>query len=151
VCIIDWENSGPADPRQELACVLFEFARADSGRTRALINAYREAGGPARVYRRGHFSVLIAQLGHITEAAGSDWLNPNSPSPKRADSAWIGEVLDEPHIRELLELFAEVYAPSTLGSFLRAFTHGRTRQLAGASRVFLVELARPSRTLSVNG
>ena len=29
VCVIDWENSGPADPSQELGCVLFEFARAD--------------------------------------------------------------------------------------------------------------------------
>jgi hypothetical protein len=37
-------------------------------------------------------------------------------------------------------LFAEVYAPSTLGSFLRAFTHGHTRQLAAASRRVLVNL-----------
>lgn len=38
-------------------------------------------------------------------------------------------------------LFAEVYAPSTLGSFLRAFTHGHTRQLASVARQFLVALA----------
>ena len=31
VCVIDWENSGPADPSQELGCVLFEFARGDLG------------------------------------------------------------------------------------------------------------------------
>lgn len=104
VCVVDWENSGPADPNQELACVLFEFARGDVGRVRALTNAYQEAGGPARVRRRGHFSMLIAQLGHITEAAAMDWLNPNPRSPNRADStAWISEVLDEPHTRELLE------------------------------------------------
>jgi hypothetical protein len=61
------------------------------------------AGVPApRV--RGHFSMLIAQLGHITEIAGTDWLKPNPRSPTRADSAaWIGEILDEPHTRELLE------------------------------------------------
>ena len=104
VCVIDWENSGPADPSQELGCVLFEFARADPGRARALTSAYREAGGPATVNRRGHFSMLIAQLGHITEIAATDWLKPNPRSPQRADSAaWIGEVLDEPHTRELLE------------------------------------------------
>jgi Ser/Thr protein kinase RdoA (MazF antagonist) len=104
VCVIDWENSGPADPSQELGCVLFEFARADPGRARALTEAYREAGGPATVNRRGHFSMLIAQLGHITEAAATDWLEPNPRSPERADSAaWIGEVLEEPHTRELLE------------------------------------------------
>src|SRR5690349_13151590 len=104
VCIIDWENSGPADPSQELGCVLFEFARIDPGRARALTQAYRQAGGPAAVHRRGHFSMLIAQLGHITEAAATDWLEPNLRSPERTDSAaWISEVLDQPHARDLLE------------------------------------------------
>lgn len=104
VCVIDWEDSGAADPSQELGCVLFEFARTDPGRARALTQAYRQASGPAAVNRRGHFSMLIAQLGHITQAAGTDWLEPNPRSPERADSAaWISEVLDEPHTRELLE------------------------------------------------
>ncbi len=103
ICVIDWENSGPADPSQELGCVLFEFTRADPGRARALTQAYQQAGGPARVNRRGHFSMLIAQLGHITETAATDWINPNPRSPERTDSAaWIGEVLDQPHTRELL-------------------------------------------------
>jgi Ser/Thr protein kinase RdoA (MazF antagonist) len=107
ICVIDWENSGPADPSQELGCVLFEFARRDPGRARALTAAYRDAGGPGTVDRRGHFSMLIAQLGHITELAATDWLVPNPRSPQRADSAaWIGEVLDEPHARELLDAIA---------------------------------------------
>ena len=38
-------------------------------------------------------------------------------------------------------LFGGVYAPSTLGSFLRAFTHGRTRQLDAVARRLLVDLA----------
>jgi aminoglycoside phosphotransferase (APT) family kinase protein len=104
LCVIDWENSGPADPSQELGCVLFEFGRSDPGRARALIDAYVTADGPASVSRRGHFSMLIAVLGHVTEIAASDWLEPNVRSPQRADSeAWIGEVLDEPHTREVLE------------------------------------------------
>ena len=113
VCVIDWENSGPADPSQELGCVLFEFGRADPGRARALAGAYRQAGGPAAVNRRGHFSMLIAQLGHITEMAATDWLTPNPRSPGRADSAaWIGEVLEEPHTRELLgTILAAVQEP----------------------------------------
>jgi Ser/Thr protein kinase RdoA (MazF antagonist) len=103
VCVIDWENSGPADPSQELGCVLFEFGRADRGRARALVDAYRAAGGPATVARRGHFSMLIAQLGHIAEVAAADWLEPNPRSPQRTDAAaWIGEVLDEPHTRDVL-------------------------------------------------
>jgi Ser/Thr protein kinase RdoA (MazF antagonist) len=105
VCIIDWENSGPADLNHELGCVLFEFARSDPGRARALVDAYRHAGGPAEVNRPGHFSMLIAQLGHITEIAATDWLTPNPRSPDRADAAaWIGEVLDEPHSRDVLKI-----------------------------------------------
>lgn len=104
LCVVDWEESGAADPSHELGYVLFEFGRTDPGRARALTAAYREAGGPGEVSRRGHFSMLIAQLGHITEIAGRDWLEPNPRSPERADSAaWIAEVFDEPHTREVLD------------------------------------------------
>jgi hypothetical protein len=69
---------------------------------------YFSARSPNWEARRGHFSMLIAQLGHITETAATDWLKPNPRSPQRADSAaWIGEVLDEPHTRELLEAILE--------------------------------------------
>jgi len=45
-------------------------------------------------------------------------------------------------------LFGTVYAPSTLGSFLRKFTHGHVLQLQSASREFLVQLARRTPLLS---
>ncbi|WP_426563550.1 phosphotransferase enzyme family protein [Angustibacter sp. McL0619] len=113
VCVIDWENSGPADPRQELGYVLFEFARSDPGRARALTGAYASAGGTGCVAERGDFSLLIAMLGHITEIAGTDWLEPNVRSPDRSDSAaWIGEVLDEPHTRALLDSLLTAVATS---------------------------------------
>lgn len=118
ICVVDWEESGPADPSQELGYVLFEFARGDPGRARALTDAYRAAGGPARVNRRGHFTMLIAQLGHVTELAATDWLEPNQRSPDRADSAaWISEVFDEPHTRELLDaLLTAVATPPDVAS-----------------------------------
>jgi len=104
ISVIDWENSGPADPTHELACVLFEFARDDHGRARALLGGYTAEGGPAVLTNRSDFSMLIAQLGHITELAASDWLTPNPRSPSRADAeAWVREVLDEPHTRILLD------------------------------------------------
>lgn len=107
--------SGSADRSQELGCVLFEFPRTDTGRARALINAHHEAGGPAIENRRGHFFMLIAQLGHITEIVAPDWLKPNARSPSRADSAaWIGEVLDEPHTREVLENLLAAVCQGTL-------------------------------------
>jgi aminoglycoside phosphotransferase (APT) family kinase protein len=126
VCVIDWENSGLADPSHELGCVLFEFARADPGRVRALIDAYGQAGGPAQVNRRGHFSMLIAQLGHITELAASDWLQPNARSPERADSAaWIAEVLDEPHTGELLDSILKATVSARCQAGRRPFFRGQ--------------------------
>jgi hypothetical protein len=38
-------------------------------------------------------------------------------------------------------LFRQVYAPATLGQFLREFTHGHTSQLAAVARAHLVNLA----------
>lgn len=116
LCVIDWEDSGPADPSMELAAVLFEFGRSDTGRVRALVEAYRGAGGPAVVSRRGHFTMLIAQLGHITATASSDWLRPNPRSPSREDAhTWVAEVFDWPHTRVVLEgLLAAVCAPGDL-------------------------------------
>jgi Ser/Thr protein kinase RdoA (MazF antagonist) len=104
LCVIDWEDSGPADPSMELAAVLFEFGRSDPGRARALVDAYRAAGGPGTVSRRGHFTMLIAQLGHITATASADWLEPNPRSPSRAAAhAWVDEVFEEPHTRAVLD------------------------------------------------
>lgn len=103
LCVIDWDNSGLADPAQELGCVLFEFTAGSPDRARLLYDAYRNAGGPARVDRPGHFSMLIAELGHIREMACRDWLQPNPRSPERADSAAsFAEFVDRPHHREVL-------------------------------------------------
>ena len=82
LCVIDWENCGLADPSQELALVLFEFGRDDQ-RARTLYRAYLEAGGPGRIDRRGNFSMLIAQLGHIGEDACRRWLDPGESEAER--------------------------------------------------------------------
>ena len=83
LCVIDWENCGLADPSQELALVLFEFGLGSAERARALYQAYREGGGPGRIDRRGNFSMLIAQLGHIGENACLRWLDPNESAVER--------------------------------------------------------------------
>lgn len=103
LCVLDWDESGPADPSHELGYVVFEFARTDPGRVRALTAAYRGAGGSGTLSRPGDFTMLIAHLGHITEVAATDWLAPNRRSPDRAGSeAWISEVFDDPHTRRVL-------------------------------------------------
>ncbi len=104
ICVLDWDESGPADRSHELACVLFEFARRNAGRARELSTAYQQAGGPGRVTRRSDFSMLITELGHIMELAGWAWLRPDVPwlGPSAAD-AWISEGLDDPHTRAVLD------------------------------------------------
>jgi Ser/Thr protein kinase RdoA (MazF antagonist) len=98
VCVLDWENSGPADPAYELACVLFEFGRGEAGRVRTLVDSYVEAGGPARLTDHHDFSMLIAQLGHITEHAA-----------RAGEAEWVGELVDDPHTRQVLgSLLSEV-------------------------------------------
>jgi Ser/Thr protein kinase RdoA (MazF antagonist) len=84
VCVIDWENCGLADPSQELALVLFEFGTGDPERARTLYRAYLDAGGPGRIERRGNFSMLIAQLGHIGEDACERWLDPSESEVERS-------------------------------------------------------------------
>lgn len=103
-CVLDWDDAGAADPSHELACVLFEFGRTDPGRARALTQAYAAAGGPGAVTRRADFSMLVAQLGHITYSAAQDWLRPGASPPQRAQSqALVREALDDLHSRVVLD------------------------------------------------
>lgn len=48
--------------------------------------------------------------------------------------------LDVLRVGGLDRLFDGIYAPSTLGSFLRSFTHGHVRQLQAAARRFAANL-----------
>jgi hypothetical protein len=104
LCVIDWENCGLADPNQELALVLFEFGLGDAERARVLYRAYRKAGGPARIDRRGNFSMLIAQLGHIGENACLRWLDPDESEVERdRQAARAEEFLAMPLTRSAID------------------------------------------------
>lgn len=103
VCVFDWENSGPADPGQELACVLFEFAGSDVSRALTLYQAYRDAGGPGRVEGRAAFSMLIAQLGHILERHCRLWLDNISDADRAHRESGVAEATERPPRRSVLE------------------------------------------------
>jgi Ser/Thr protein kinase RdoA (MazF antagonist) len=96
VCVIDFENMGPADPSQELAMVLFEFGDDDPSRARRLHTAYRDAGGPGRVTRRGHFTMLVAEQAHIGQLACSRWVGTPEGSERDRLAAWFLEIPDDP-------------------------------------------------------
>lgn len=96
ICVIDFENMGPADPSQELAMVLFEFGDDDPARAQALYAAYVEAGGPARITRPGNFTMLLAEQAHIAHLAASRWIGEDDPAERRRLEMWFREMLDDP-------------------------------------------------------
>ena len=96
VCVVDFENLGPADPSQELAMVLFEFGDDDPSRARRIHTAYRDAGGPGRVTRRGHFTMLVAEQAHIGQLACSRWVGASRESDRERLAAWFLEIPDDP-------------------------------------------------------
>lgn len=108
LCLIDWENCGLAGPGQEVAGVLFELGIGDPARGAEVYRAYRRAGGPGTVGTRADFSMTIAQLGHILEAACRIWLEPGSTAEeRRRQEGRVAESVAEPLtvavIDELLE------------------------------------------------
>ena len=104
VCVIDWQDCGPADPTYELACLLVEFAGEQPKRVAALHESYVDSGGPARVRGRADFSMLIAQLGHICRIACRDWLDPAARSTDREHSAArFTEFVERPYSRASLD------------------------------------------------
>ena len=96
VCVIDYENMGPADPSQELAMVLFEFGDDDPSRARRLNAAYRDAGGPGHVTRRGHFTMLVAEQAHIGQLACSRWVGATKEAERERLAQWFLEIPDDP-------------------------------------------------------
>ena len=94
--VLDWENSGPADPAGELGMVLFEFGQGDSGRMRDLFASYVDAGGPARLRAPGDLTMLIAQAGHIAQIGCERWLKATTDDERADNAEWVGEFLDEP-------------------------------------------------------
>ncbi len=93
LCVIDWENSGLADPSQELAVVLFEYGRGETDRVCTLYEAYADSGGPGRVQQPSDFSMAIAQLGHIGELACERWLDPRRVEERQRNERRIDEFL----------------------------------------------------------
>jgi hypothetical protein len=66
-------------------------------RAREVYRAYRSGGGPGTVRTRSHFSMTIAQLGHIAEMACRIWLDPTTPEDeRRRQEARVAESIDQP-------------------------------------------------------
>jgi hypothetical protein len=80
----------------ELAMVLFEFGADDPARARRIHTAYREAGGPGRVTRRGHFTMVVAEQAHIGQLACSRWVGASDQGERDRLAAWFREIPADP-------------------------------------------------------
>jgi len=96
LCVIDFENAGPADPSRELAMVLFEFGRGDAERHRRLYDAYVAAGGPGRVTSREDLGLTVAQLHHIGHRHLTMWLGARDLEARARSLAGIEEFFGVP-------------------------------------------------------
>jgi aminoglycoside phosphotransferase (APT) family kinase protein len=103
LCVIDWENSGLAEPSQELGLVLFEYGCGDARRVRALHEAYIDTGGPGRIERASHFSMVIAQIGHIGELSCRRWLDPSWSAERDHNAARVNEFVTQPITRSVID------------------------------------------------
>jgi hypothetical protein len=102
LCVFDFDNAGLADPSQELALILVEYARAP-GRAAVIRAAYAEAGGPGRVEHPADFAMPIAQLSHILAEGCRRWLAATSDAERSDNEGWVREFLDQPLTRNAIE------------------------------------------------
>jgi hypothetical protein len=98
LCVIDFDNCGPADPDRELAMVLFEFGQGDGVRQLRLYDAYLAAGGRGRVTSREDLGLTVAQLHHIGHRHLTMWVAARDPEAQARSLAGVAEFLEEPFL-----------------------------------------------------
>jgi Ser/Thr protein kinase RdoA (MazF antagonist) len=103
ICVIDWDNGGPAEATQELAMPVVDFCLGAPDRAGALVEAYRRAGGPGRLVDPSDFTMVLAQFGHFALSAGQDWLGTTDPGERVRAEAWFREGSDRPFHRPQLD------------------------------------------------
>ncbi len=96
LCVIDFDNCGPADPTRELAMVLFEFGQSDAVREVRLYDAYVAAGGPGRVRAPEDVALTVAQLHHIGHRHLTMWLAARDQEARARSLAGVEEFLGQP-------------------------------------------------------
>jgi Ser/Thr protein kinase RdoA (MazF antagonist) len=107
LCVFDFDNAGLADPNQELAAILVEYADTNPRRAAAIREVYADAGGPARVVAPTDFAMPIAQLAHILEEGCRRWLVATTEAGRADNEAWIREYIDRPLTRSVVEALLE--------------------------------------------
>jgi Ser/Thr protein kinase RdoA (MazF antagonist) len=103
LCLIDFDDAGLADPSQELALILVEFADRDPARARIIRDAYAEAGGTGRILGPTDFAMPIAALCHILETGCRQWLAAATDDERADNEGWVREFIERPLSRDAIE------------------------------------------------
>jgi Ser/Thr protein kinase RdoA (MazF antagonist) len=103
LCVFDFDNAGLADPSQELAAVLVEYAGTDPRRAPLIREAYASAGGPGRVTGPTDFAMPVAQLSHIVEEGCRRWLAATTDADRADNEGWVREFIDRPLTRNVID------------------------------------------------
>jgi len=101
--VLDWENSGPASPRGELAMVAAEYGPIAAVR---LVRTYHAAAGPAVLREPADFAVAVAVQGHLIETYARRWLRSGDPAgaEDRRRSEWrIANFVAQPLTRARID------------------------------------------------
>ena len=107
LCVIDFDNCGPADPSRELAMVLVEFGQRDAVRELRLYDAYVAAGGPGRVRDRQDLALTVAELHHIGHRHLTMWLAAKDDEARARSLAGIEEFLGQPLLLDDVDRLVE--------------------------------------------
>jgi Ser/Thr protein kinase RdoA (MazF antagonist) len=103
LCLIDFDDAGLADPSQELALILVEFADPDPSRARVIRETYADAGGPGRILGPTDFAMPVAALCHIVETGCRQWLAATTDDDRDDNEGWVREFLERPLTLEAIE------------------------------------------------
>jgi Ser/Thr protein kinase RdoA (MazF antagonist) len=98
LCVIDFDNAGPADPAREVGMLLFELGQGDPARQRRLYDAYRAAGGPGRITGPADLALTVAQLHHIGHRHLTMWPAARDAEARARSLAGVEEFLGEPFL-----------------------------------------------------
>jgi len=90
--VVDWENGGAADPEQELAMALAEFA-PDPAAVPAFLRAYVGAGGRPLSLAPTSFAMTLAVQSHLLEGYATDALDPAvAPEERQRAHFWTEDI-----------------------------------------------------------
>jgi Ser/Thr protein kinase RdoA (MazF antagonist) len=98
VIVVDWENSGPAQPERELAAIIADL---DAGlglqAAREAYASYQAAGGPARLSGPTDFAMAVAVQGHLLPFYGQRALNrAETPQTRNRARKRLDHILHQP-------------------------------------------------------